>query len=296
MRPELALLGVTLLWGASFTVIKGALDVVPPHLLVALRFGTAALVLLLVSPRSVLRPVPGSRRAALWLGILLWGGYALQTWGLAYTTPSRSAFITSTAVLLVPGVAFLVLRVRPTRGVGIGVLLATAGLWLLTSPGAGGFGRGETLTALCALSYAAHIVALGQLAPRFRSLPLATLQLGVVAGCAGIATLAFESPTLRLPPGAWAAIGFLGVFCSAVAVLVQTWAQRRIPAARAALFFALEPVFAAAIAAVVLGERLGAAGLLGGALVVAGVAIAERFDVEPIRKPLEEGHFPGHAG
>lgn len=278
MRPELALLGVTLLWGASFTVIKDALDVVPPQLLVALRFGSAAVILALANPRTVLRPEPGAFRASLILGVLLWGGYALQTWGLAFTTASRSAFITSTAVLLVPGVAFLALRVLPTRGVGLGVLLATAGLWLLTQPGSGGFGRGESLTALCALSYAGHIVALGHLAPRYRSLPLATLQLAVVAGCGVAATLAFERPSLALPLRAWAAIGFLGVFCSAVAVLVQTWAQRRIPAARAALLFALEPVFAAAIAALALGDRLTPGEVLGGCLVVSGVAVAARLD------------------
>lgn len=296
MRPELALLGVTLLWGASFTVIKDALDVVPPHLLVALRFGTAALVLAFLNPRAVLRPAPGAMRSSLFLGVLLWGGYAFQTWGLASTTPSRSAFITSTAVLLVPGVAFLALRVRPSRGVGFGVLLATAGLWWLTQPGAGGFGRGESLTAFCALCYAAHIVALGHLAPNFRSLPLATLQLGVVAACAACATLVFERPTLDLPLRAWAAIGFLGVFCSAIAVLVQTWAQRRIPAARAALLFALEPVFAATIAGIALGERLTPGELLGGALVVAGVLVAEGVDRGISRKALEKGHFPSHAG
>ncbi|MDH3687316.1 MAG: DMT family transporter [Myxococcales bacterium] len=296
MRPELALLGVTLLWGASFTVIKDALDVVPPHLLVALRFGIAAFVLALLSPRRVLQPAPGARRAALVLGVLLWGGYAFQTWGLTFTTPSRSAFITSTAVLLVPGVALLALRVRPTRGVGFGVLLATGGLWFLTQPGSGGFGRGESLTAFCALSYAAHIVALGHLAPNFRSLPLATLQLGVVAACATGATLAFEQPSLDLPFRAWLAVGFLGVFCSAVAVLVQTWAQRRIPAARAGLLFALEPVFAALIAWIALGEGLTPVELLGGALVVVGVAVAEGLDRGESRKALERGHFPSHAG
>ena len=230
------------------------------------------------------------------LGVtLLWGGYSLQTWGLAFTTPSRSAFITSTAVLLVPGVAFLALRVRPTRGVGLGVMPATVGLWMLTQPGSGGFGRGESLTGLCALSYAAHIVALGHLAPRFRSLPLATLQLAMVAVCGATATLAFETPSLALPLRAWAAVGFLGVFCTAVAVLVQTWAQRRIPAARAALLFALEPVFAAAIAALALGDRLSPGELLGGLLVVVGVVVAARLDAEPTRNTLEEGHFPGHA-
>jgi drug/metabolite transporter (DMT)-like permease len=243
-----------------------------------------------------MRPAPGAIPAALLLGALLWGGYALQTWGLAFTTPARSAFITSTAVLLVPGVALLALRVPPTRGVGIGVALAMAGLWLLTRPDSGGFGRGETWTALCALSYAGHIVALGHLAPRFRSLPLATLQLGVVAACATVATLVFERPSLALPWTAWLAIGFLGIFCSAVAVLVQTWAPRRIPAARAALLFALEPVFAAAIAAAMLGDRLTPGEVLGGLLVVAGVVMAERLDAGLARKSLKEGHFPGHTG
>jgi drug/metabolite transporter (DMT)-like permease len=296
VRPELALLTVTLLWGASFTVIKDALDLVPPHLLVALRFGSATLVLAALGPRDLLRPAPGSLGAAAILGVFLWGGYAFQTWGLMHTTPSRSAFVTSTAVLLVPPVALLALRIPLTRGVAVGVVLATAGLWLLTHPGEGGFGRGEWLTAFCALSYAGHIVALGHLAPRYRSLPLATLQLGAVACCALAATLVFERPTLALPLRAWLAIGFLGVFCTAAAVLAQTWAQRRIPAARAALLFALEPVFAAAIAALVLGERLSPGELLGGALVVGGVVAAERIDAGQVRKRLEEGHFPGHAG
>ena len=275
---DLALVAVTLVWGVSFTVIKGALDDVPTLLLVALRFAVAATLLLALRPRTLFQVRAATLRPALLLGVCLFAGFAFQTAGLVGTTPSRSAFLTATSVLLVPVLGRVLFGERvPTRTAG-GVLLAWAGVGLLTHPAVGsGPGAGDLLTGLCALGFALHIVVLGHRAPRGASVrELATLQTACVAVLALVASLVFEGVPRPLTARALAAVAFLGVLCSALAIAVQTWAQRSVPATRAGLIFALEPVFAAAIAFALWGERLRPGELLGGALVVAGVIGAVR--------------------
>ena len=299
-RAYAALVAVTLLWGASFTVIKGALDEVAPFLLIALRFALAAGILLVLRPRSLRALRPGPLLETLPLGLLIFAAYGLQTLGLVYTTPSRSAFLTASSVLLVPVLGRILFGERGARTGWIGALLAGLGIALITRPGGSTpVGLGEALTGLSALAYALHILLLGRRARQGGSVrELGFLQMGWVVVFALPASLAFEGRPPRLGLEAWGAVVFLGVFCSALAIAAQTWAQKQVPAAGAALVFALEPVFAAAIAAVFVGERMGAWEIVGGALVVAGVVVARppnppealELQAEADESPLGEGN------
>ena len=131
---DMALAGNTLIWGATFTVVKSALRDISPALFLVLRFSLATAV-----------------RAALWLGgwggrkadrrsmtggiltgFLLFAGFLLQTLGLQYTTPPKSAFLTGLASVMVPLLAALVYRNKPQASEVLGVLVATAGLGLMT--------------------------------------------------------------------------------------------------------------------------------------------------------------------
>ena len=276
MPSDLVLVAVAFVWGVSFTVTKDALDSIPPHWLLTLRFGLAFVPLALAA-RWWLRGAGGAAwRAGLIVGAFLYLGFALQTVGLQYTTPARSAFLTGCAVLLVPFLERVLLGVRVGGGVALGALLAVVGLGLLLHPGSlTSFNRGDLLTLGCAVGFAFHILALGRYARRVPTADLAALQLLFVAVLAAPVAFATEAPTLDLPSRGWLAVLFLGLVCSAFAFGAQTWAQRRTPPARTALILALEPVFAAGVSVALGSERLTAGEWLGGGLVVAGVALGE---------------------
>jgi drug/metabolite transporter (DMT)-like permease len=287
-RAEGLLVAVSLGWGASFVVIKDALEQIGPHTLLVARFAVAALALLVLFPRALRGLDARSWRAGVGSGVVLWAAFTLQTLGLVHTTPAKSAFLTAVYLPLVP----LLGRALFGRALGPGVLasagFAFAGLILLTWPDApsGGVGGGEMLTLGCAVAFALHILIVDRSANRVRSRPLAILQLGTTA-LLGLPFAAFLEPLPRAVPtpgrGWIAAVLYLGLVCSAFAYWAQSWAQRTAQPARVAVIFGLESVFAAAFAVVLYGERLSPAEWLGGGLVVGAVLLGRRSEaVNPV--------------
>jgi drug/metabolite transporter (DMT)-like permease len=134
---------------------------------------------------------------------------------------------------------------------------------------------GDVLTAGCALVFAAHIIALGRLAPRHPVLPMLLLQLATVAVISGVCGPLVETQHFSNGGKLWLALVYLSLFATLLAFGIQTWAQKVMPAVRVALISSLEPVFAAIWAAVLLGERLSPRELAGGAFIVLGVAVGE---------------------
>ncbi len=269
------LVAITAIWGASFVVVQDAVRLADPFTFLLLRFTVGASVLTLRDWRAF-----ADRRllaAGAGLGVLLFVGFITQTAGLQFTTPSRSGFLTGLSVLLVPFVGLLLFRKWPSPPVLLGVALAVAGLWFLTdgmSGSTGTTGKGDLLTVACAIAFAFYIVLLEPAARVHRSTPLVAVQLWAVALLALLA-LPFVPRHLVAAPALWWAVVYTGVLSTAVCLLAQTWAQARTSAVRAALIFALEPVFAA-IWSVGLGrERLGTRELAGGTLIVLGILAAE---------------------
>lgn len=275
---DLALAGVTVVWGASFTLVKAALEDVSTILFLAVRFALAAVVLALLYRRRLgAVRTPAALRGGLLAGICLAAAYLLQTAGLRLTTPSRSAFLTALSVAMVPLLASLVYRSAPQPSEAAGVGMALVGMGLMTAaPGAGGNASlGDWLTVGAAVAFAAHIVTVGHYAPRAGFEALSVMQIGVVAAMM-LATVGWlETPRLRWSARLAAAWLVTALLCTALAFTVQAWAQQRTTPTRAALIFALEPVVAAATSWIVAGEALGAAAAAGAALILGGVVTAE---------------------
>jgi drug/metabolite transporter (DMT)-like permease len=273
LRADLALVVVTAVWGATFFMIKDALLGVTPLWFMALRFGVAALIL---APFAV----PGVRnsgtRAGILVGLLLFLGYALQTLGLQFTSASRAGFITGLAVVFVPCAEALLFGSRPSTAALIGVGLSLVGMALLafgvSDPGL--VVLGDVLMLGCALAFSAHILAIGRYAPRVDPLRLTFVQVLTVAAL----SLALAS-VLEVSPGssiglALPAVGFTAVFATVGAYYVQTRAQSFTSPTHTALIFALEPVFAAAFAFALAGERLTQIEGAGCVLIVLGMLAA----------------------
>ena len=258
-----------MLFGTTFVMVKDAVRDVGPVPFLAVRFLIGALAMAPFARRG--SPQPGAWRAGLVCGIALLLGYVFQTVGLQYTTSSVSAFVTYLLVVMVPVISAVTLRRAPTPPTIVGVVLATAGLCLLTGRGVH-LGKGELLTLGCALSFAVHIVLLAHFAPRFDTTKLNGIQLLVVGGACLVPGLWLGG--YGFTARAWLAAVYTGVAVSGVALGLQLWGQRRVGPTRTSLLLMIEPVSAAFLGYAV-GDRLGVGGVVGALLILAGIAVAE---------------------
>jgi drug/metabolite transporter (DMT)-like permease len=270
-----ALLAVTAVWGVTFVQVKDAVALYPLFAFLALRFAIASLTLALPARRRVAGLGRRGWLAGTALGLLLAAGYGLQTAGLERTTVSSTGFITGLYVVFTPLLALALFRVRIGVAVWAGVALSTVGLALLSGVGAGS-PAGDLLVLGGSAAYSLQIVLLERFAPRYD--PLAFTQVEMIAACAAFAVIALALGQVELPRGwtVWGALLVTGVFASALAYLVQTWAQRRTSATRTALAFAMEPVFTAFFGYTLAGDRLGVLGWTGCAVIMAGILLAEQ--------------------
>ncbi len=272
---QAALIGVAIVWGATFIVVKDAVAQYPLYSFLTLRFAIAVLAFLVIFPRSLSRLDASTSLVGFGAGLLLCAGYVFQTWGLQSTTASKAAFITGMFVVITPIMQAVLLKSVPRRTTLIGVGLAVVGLWLLSGASANGWSEGDTRVLLCAVAYSGHMIVLGGAGRRHDPLALTFVQLATTAVVCAAFALAIERP-LALPAGSdvWVALLVTGVLASAVAFAVQTYAQRYIPPARTALILISEPAFGGLFGWLA-GEVLGVKGLAGAALILGGMAVAE---------------------
>ena len=286
-KPDLVLMGVTLIWGSGFVVVRHALDTAPPLALLFFRFLVAGALAFAALAR---RPKPrAALRDGLVLGALLSLGMSLQVVGQAETTASKAGFLTGLAVVLTPFVAVFRTRRMPSVPNGVGILLASAGFLLLTLPAAGGpLNRGDLFVAACGVVFAFYGVELAERGGRHDAMWLTAIQVSVTAAVTGSLSLVLRLPGLSSVPAAalearpiqwrggfpWTVL-YLATVCTVLAFLGWTWSQGRMSAVHGAIILALEPVFAALFAAWLLRERLGPRGSAGGALVLAGIVVSE---------------------
>lgn len=278
-RAEAALLAIAFIWGATFVLVKQALEDASTLLFLALRFSLAAAVLAAAYRRRLPCPRPGGAAAlggGLLTGLCLFGGYLCQTLGLRLTTPSKSAFLTGLAIPLVPLLAALILRVPPSVAELAGIAVATAGMALMTLPGGElAVNPGDLLTLGAAFFFALHLLAVGHYSPRDGFERLSFLQVVTVALLALGSFWWAEAPFLHRSLTLAGAVAVTGILATALALTVQAWAQRHTSFTRTAVIFAAEPVFAAGTSFAVLGETLTPRGWLGAALILAGILVVE---------------------
>lgn len=282
LRADLSLALCSLLWGATFVVVKNGLDHASVFIFLAVRFSVAAVLMAAWSNRAVLRFEREDLFAGLRLGCFMFLGYAFQTAGLQYTTPAKSGFVTGSSVVLVPLLLALFWGKRLTWGAYAGAFVAVLGLYFLTIPAEGiaYLNRGDVLTFVAAGLYAVHIILVAEYTRQHSAKALSLIQ---VAACAAMAWVtAGAAAAIRWQPARfeWRSELILGilicaVFATAVAFSIQLWAQQYTTPGHAAILFTLEPVFAVITSYILIRERLGPRALLGAAFVLAGIFVAE---------------------
>jgi drug/metabolite transporter (DMT)-like permease len=280
------------IWGMAFVAQRAGMDHVGPFTYNALRFALGALALVPIilirrthaaPPQSARLPQPlagtparawGAIPAGLLAGVVLFLGASFQQAGIVSTTAGKAGFITGLYVVLVP-LAGLLWGQRAGVSAWAGAFLCVAGLFLLSLTDALTIERGDLLVLISAFLWAAHVQIVGWLSPRVDPFRLSCAQFAVCALLCSCGALIFERPALDgIRAAAWPIL-YGGVMSAGIAFTLQIVAQRKAPPAHAAILLSLESVFAAIGGSIVLGERLGARGVAGCAIMFAGMVVSQ---------------------
>lgn len=291
-KAECVLILITMVWGVTFLLVQNALTASGPLFFVGLRFAAAAVMVALFSLRSLRGITLFELKAGMFIGVAIMLGYGLQTIGLQSIPSSQSAFITALYVPFVPLLQWLVLGRRPGLMPSLGIMLAFAGLMLLSGPSGASlnFSSGEIATLISAVAIAAEIILISAYAGKVDVRRVTVVQLSTASILAFILTVPTQE---AVPDFSWllliSAVG-LGA-ASAVIQLAMNWAQKSVSPTRATLIYAGEPVWAG-IAGRLAGERLPGIALLGAVLIVAAVIVSElKTKGKTIEEPDEkQGH------
>ena len=261
-----ALLTVAMAWGWSFVIMKDAIARQSVNNFLFTRFLFGAVVMVLIRP-SVLKLLNKDLllRAGT-AGIFLGFGYIFQTLGLARTGAAITGFVTGLYIVLTPLFAWLFLKEKINRFTWICIGVATVGLAFLSIHGFS-VGFGELLVFVSAIFYALHIIALSQWSSGRDPYAMTVVQLTVCALLSGVASI----PGGYSPPpdaGVWGVVIFTAVFATAIAFIIQTWAQAHLTSTKVAVILTMEVVFAAIFSIIFGGESLTLQSAIGGILVV----------------------------
>ena len=284
LRSEALLLLTAAIWGFAFVAQRAGMAYVGPFTFNAVRFamGSAVLVpIILMRKRHLSRALDqsgSSRRpiivGATLAGLILFIGASLQQTGIVYTTAGKAGFITGLYVIIVP-IMGLAWRLRPGPKTWFGAALAVVGLYLLSITGTLTIGRGDLLVLVGAFAWAGHVITIGWFSPRVDAVLLACLQFAVCSALSLAVALVVEHPSGAAVVDAMLPVLYAGLLSTGVAYTLQVVAQQNVPAAPAAIIMSLEAVFAGLGGWLVLGETLSGRGLLGCALMLAGMVISQ---------------------
>jgi drug/metabolite transporter (DMT)-like permease len=277
---------VAFVWGTTFVIVQRAIAFLEPYSFNTVRFFTASIFLVLFLLFFKPKSFSFFRSQKIWrngliLGFWLFLGYGFQTVGLLYTTSSKAGFITGLSVVLVPLLSYFILKHHLNWKIAISAFIAVIGLYLLTVGQSFSVNVGDGYVLLCAFSFAMHIVFTSKFASSHDALCLTVVQLLGVSMLSLITALFTENwreiftSDMIFKYEVITALLITSLFATALAFLAQTYFQTYTTPARVALIFAMEPVFAAVTAFLMLGETLGAKSLFGCILILFGMVLSE---------------------
>ena len=279
----LALIAITAVWGVTFVQVKDAVALYPLVAFLAVRYAIAAGTLGVAGAGRLRSLGSPGLAAGVVVGVLGALGIGLQTAGLHRTTVSSTGFITGLYVVLTPLFGLALFRTRVGISVWVGVALSIVGLAMLSGIHVGST-EGDLLVLASTSAQALQIVMVERYASRFDAIALTLVAMGTSS--LAFLAIALARADLPLPRGwtVWGALLVTGVFASALAVLIQVWAQRRLSAAWIAIVFSLETVFAGIFGYWLSGDRLGWLGWGGCAVILAGILVAEPSAAATLRR------------
>ena len=278
MRYRLLIIAATIIWGSSFVIVKDVTNSMPPAWILVVRFTAAAIIMAVAFLKY--RELYFERSHVgfgLLFGLAMFLAYYTQTIGITDTTPGKNAFLTGTYCVIVPFLAWLLLRRRPNRYNIVAAVLCIVGIGFISLDGSLTMRFGDAMTLVCAVFYALHIILVSQFAQGRNIYVLTMWQFVGVAICSLIVGGLFEPMPdwTAVPMDCWIPLAYLAVACTTVALLFQNIGQAHLPPASAALLLSLEAVFGVAFSVALGAETLTLRIVFGFALVFVAIIVSE---------------------
>ena len=290
---EFVLLFITLLWGATFTIVKESLHDINPMLFIALRFSLATIFILPFVYKYKLHFQYSSVKAGMILGALMFFSFAAQTIGLKFTTATKSGFLTGTLVVLIPIFQYFIEKKKPSTGAIVGVVIVFMGIIFLSSGGNSIFtfltdlgknlNQGDVFTLVCAVSFAVHVVLLDVFSKRENIFVLFFMQIAITAFLALLFSFIFNYSQVERIKFVYTdnlifGLIYTAFFATIITTALQTKYQQFVQPTNAGIIYSFEPIFAALIAFFALNEKITNFGLVGCFLIFIGLISSEIFE------------------
>lgn len=280
-----------LLWGVSYPATKIVEDQ-PTFFILPVRFLVAAAVLAVVFHKNLARINLKVIKQAFLLSFFITSMYVFSTVGIKYTISARASFFTCLTFVFVPIINRILFKVRINGIIARSIIICFVGVLLLSyTPGMAGLrlNAGDLLCMVASVAGSLHIIFLDRISRGsdrssdngadgasdkaekndFDPMLFTTLLMAFVAAWTSIAAVFTGSfRDIHITPLHLGTIVFLGLFCSAIAFLLQSVCQQYVPANRAGVIFAMEPASGCVISVILLNEAMGTAGWIGAGLVL----------------------------
>lgn len=284
MKNYLAIAGliaVTVIWGGGFVASDMALKSLRPFQIMAIRFLLATVLMGAASIRELKGIDFKEIRAGILMGCALFVGFAFQIVGLQYTTPSKNAFLTALNVVMVPFIAFLILKKKISRKSIAGAIMAIFGVGLLSLEKDLSLGIGDALTLVCAVGFAFQIFFTSEFVKKYRAVVLNFVQMLTAVILSVISLYLFGETEFHVTTQGWLSVLYLGVISTALCYLLQTASQKYVDETKAAIILSMESVFGTIFSILILHEQVTLRMICGCVIILAAVIVSNLADVQP---------------
>ncbi len=274
-----ALILVTVIWGGGFVASDMALESMKPFQIMMVRFLLASVLMGVISwgqrkGEEKLKDRSGAIKAGVLMGVTLFMGFAFQIIGLQYTTPSKNAFLTALNVVIVPFIAFVILKKKiGAKGI-IGAVMSVLGVGLLSLNGNFTVSLGDGLTLLCAVGFAFQIFFTSEFVKKYPASVLNTVQMFTAFVLSAISLVIFGENDFQVTTQGWLSVLYLGVVSTTICYLLQTACQKYIDETKAAIILSMESVFGTIFSIMILHEVVTVRMVIGCAVILAAVIIS----------------------
>lgn len=274
-----ALILVTVIWGGGFVASDIALESMKPFQIMMVRFLLASVLMGVISrgqrkSEERLKDRAGAIKAGVLMGVTLFMGFAFQIIGLQYTTPSKNAFLTALNVVIVPFIAFVILKKKiGAKGI-IGAVMSVFGVALLSLNGNFTVSLGDGLTLFCAVGFAFQIFFTSEFVKKYPASVLNTVQMFTAFVLSAISLMIFGENDFQVTTQGWLSALYLGVVSTTICYLLQTACQKYIDETKAAIILSMESVFGTIFSILILHEVVTVRMVIGCAVILAAVIIS----------------------
>ena len=282
MKKWLAIGGlilVTVIWGGGFVASDMALESMKPFQIMMVRFLLASVLMGVISwgqrkGEEKLKDRSGAIKAGVLMGVTLFMGFAFQIIGLQYTTPSKNAFLTALNVVIVPFIAFVILKKKIGANGIIGAVMSVLGVGLLSLNGNFTVSLGDGLTLLCAVGFAFQIFFTSEFVKKYPASVLNMVQMFTAFVLSAISLVIFGENDFQVTTQGWLSVLYLGVVSTTICYLLQTACQKYIDETKAAIILSMESVFGTIFSILILHEVVTVRMVIGCAVILAAVIIS----------------------